>query len=72
MSSSSVASSTMPFVAVSARTALSMDTGSPIWMALAKVVLALTGSKCSQPFLYAVYSGLAFAACTGRLLLRDT
>ena len=40
-----------------------MDTGSPIWMADAKVVFALTGSKCSQPFLYAWYSGLAFAAC---------
>ena len=63
MSSSSLASSTMPSVAVSASTALSMDTGSPIWIALAKVVLAFTGSKCSQPFLYAWYSGLAFAAC---------
>ena len=63
MSSSSVASSTMPSVAVSARMARSMDTGSPIWMADAKVVFALTGSKCSQPFLYAWYSGLAFAAC---------
>ena len=63
MSSSSLASSTIPSVAVSARTALSMDTGSPIWMALANVVLAFMGSKCSQPFLYALYRGLAFCAC---------
>ena len=26
-----------------------MLTGSPIWMALANVVFAFTGSKCSQP-----------------------
>jgi hypothetical protein len=40
-----------------------MDTGSPIWIADANVVFALTGSKVSQPFLYAWYSGLALAAC---------
>ena len=49
ISSSSLASSTMPSVSVSARMALSMETGSPIWMAEAKVVCALTGSKVSQP-----------------------
>ena len=43
--------------------ARSIDTGSPIWMADANVVLALTGSNLSHPSLYARYSGLAFYAC---------
>ena len=43
MSSSSVASSTMPPVFSRASMALSMDTGSPIWMAEAKVLAALMG-----------------------------
>lgn len=38
-----------PSVSRSASTARSMDTGSPIWMALANVVCALTGWKVSYP-----------------------
>ena len=46
-----------PLVSRSASTARSMDTGSPIWMAEAKVVLALTGWKLSKPACVCVGGG---------------
>eukprot|EP00955_Chlamydomonas_euryale_P022449 237259-Chlamydomonas_euryale.AAC.7 len=70
ISSSSVASSTTPSVACSARMARSIDTGSPIWIAEANVVCALTGANALfiapiSPLAawYAWYRGLALAAC---------
>lgn len=69
ISSSSVASVTIPFVAFNASIARSMDTGSPICMAEAKVVFALTGSKFSNPLTYAWYKGLALWAYKSTCLL---
>ena len=68
MSSSSVASSTMPSVASSASIARSIETGSPIWMADANVFCALTGLYVSHPALYALYRGLALCACKSKPL----
>ena len=68
MSSSSEASSTIPPQSLRALTALLMLTGSPIWMAEAKVVSACMGSKTSQLLLYILYRGLAFLAWATTIL----